>query len=103
MKLIKDWDTLGCCEKIFRVISLVLSVFVIVTALLGILQILEPTLFGVNMMPIMLVLSALNCFCQAVYAWRTMRSTAIMSLCVGVFIVVCVVVIKVQEIMLGIS
>ena len=91
-KLKKEWAQLLPFEKVFYVLGLTLALAVIVLGILAVLQNLDLIFLKVQLLPWCVILLGLENLSMAVYEWRRTRSTAIVSLCCGVFVLVCAVI-----------
>ena len=91
-KFKKEWAQLLPFEKVFYVLGLTLALAVIVLGILAVLQNLDLIFLKVQLLPWCLILLGLENLSMAVYEWRRTRSTAIVSLCCGVFVLVCAVI-----------
>lgn len=85
----KDWEELLAYERICRVLSLVLGIAAAVLSILAILQITEVLTISVELLPWCLILLGLENLSNAACTWKKSRSTAIISLCSGLFVIAC--------------
>ena len=82
-------------EKVFRICSIVLAVLTVLLALGSLLQFLDVISLSAELLPLSFLsfLSfSIESFCSAVYNYRRNRYNAIVSICCGVFVLICVIV-----------
>ena len=79
-------------EKVFRICSIVLAVLTVLLALGSLLQFLDVISLSAELLPLSFLSFSIESFCSAVYNYRRNRYNAIVSICCGVFVLICVIV-----------
>ena len=88
----KKKEPLRPYEKAFRICSIVLASLTVLLAVGSLLQFLDVFSLSVELLPLSFLVFSIESFCSAVYNYRKNRYNAVVSICCGVFVLICVIV-----------
>ena len=88
-KWLESWKQLLPYEKVFRAMSLCLSIVVVTFWVLYVLQMLGVINAKFSLFAVGFFVMGFESFSSAAYQWRENRSTAVVNICSCAFVLVC--------------